>query len=148
MTDDAFLIRFERCEFSREEWRHREHLKAAYLYLLRFPFAEALDRMRAGVQALNARHKVPEAIDRGYHETLTCCWMRLVHCALCEAGPAASADAFLDQHTQLLAKRAALFFYSRDRILSADAKARWVEPDLAPLPRSTRSHLPGSKTSP
>jgi len=145
MNDEAFLRRFESGDFTAEEWHHREHLKAAYLYLLRLPYDAALDRMRAGLKALNGAQDVPETPDRGYHETLTQGWMRLVHCALCESGPAESADAFLDQHTQLLAKRALLFFYSRDRIISWEAKANFLEPDLAPLPRSTRNLCPGGK---
>lgn len=148
MNDESFLRRFEGCEFSMDEWHHREHLKTAYLYLLRLSYADALDRMRAGLRALNAAQKVPDALDRGYHETLTQGWMRLVHCALCESGPAESADAFLDQHTQLLAKRALRFFYSRDRIMSWEARTQFVEPDLAPLPRSARDYRPGSKASP
>jgi hypothetical protein len=62
-----------------------------------------------------------------------------VHCALCQFGPCPTADAFLDQQSQLLSKRALLLFYSRDRLMSAEAKARFVEPDLAPLPNSPLS---------
>lgn len=48
MTDETFLQRFEGRDFSMDEWRHREHLKAAYRYLLRLPYAEALDRCAQG----------------------------------------------------------------------------------------------------
>ncbi|MBI3881714.1 MAG: hypothetical protein HY301_16820 [Verrucomicrobia bacterium] len=147
MNDETFLRRFESCELSTEEWHHREHLRVAYLYLLRWPHAEALDRMRSGLKALNTAQKVPEALDRGYHETLTQGWMRLVYCALCEFGPAESSDAFLDQQSHLLARLALRFFYSRDRIMSAEAKARFVEPDLTPLPKSARTFLPTTKAS-
>ncbi len=146
MTDDVLLRRFEAGELSKEEWHHREHVRLAYLYLLRFPYADALDRMSAGLKALNAVQQVPETLERGYHETLTQGWMRLMHCALCEHGPAESSEAFLDQHTHLLARRALLFFYSRARLMSAEAKARWMEPDLAPLPKSNRVFRPGTKT--
>src|SRR5204863_5727478 len=78
----------------------------------------------------------PDAIDRGYHETMTQAWMRLVHFTLQEFGPKESADAFLDEHTQLLSKRALRFFYSRERIVSAEAKHEFVEPDLARFPVS------------
>jgi hypothetical protein len=142
MTDESLLRRFEACELSTEEWHHREHVRLAYLYLLRLPQEEALNRMRAGLKALNAAQKVPENLDRGYHETLTQGWMRLMHCALCEFGPAENSETFLDQHTHLLARRALLFFYSRDRIKSWEAKENFVEPDLAPLPRSRKHFEP------
>jgi len=139
MDDEAFIAAFEARAFPLEKWHHRDHIKIAYLYLLRHPLAEAIDKIRSGIQALNAQHKVPDAIDRGYHETMTQAWMRLVHCTLSEFGPAESADAFLDKHTQLLSKRALLLFYSRDRIMSAEAKAGFVEPDLTPLPAGQRA---------
>ena len=50
-------------------------------------------------------------------------------------GPAASVDAFVDAQPQLTQKRILLLFYSRDRIMSPEAKASFIPPDLAPLPR-------------
>ena len=136
MNDEQFLCRFERCEFTTDEWHHREHVRVAYLYLLSLPYAEALDRMRAGLKALNAVQKVPETLERGYHETLTRGWLQLVHCTLCEYGQSETSDAFLERHTHLLVRRAMLFFYSRERLMSLEAKAHFIEPDLAPLPQS------------
>lgn len=135
MDDETFLKQFEAAAIPRESWRHRDHIRAAYLYLRRHPLEEATNRIRASIQKLNAAHQTPETLERGYHETITQAWMRLVHCALCQFGPRATADAFLDEQSQLLSKRALLLFYSRDRLMSAEAKTRFVEPDLAPLPR-------------
>jgi hypothetical protein len=62
--------------------------------------------------------------------------MRLVQFTLQEFGPKESADAFLEEHTQLLSKRALRFFYSREQMMSAQAKHGFLEPDLAPFPSS------------
>jgi hypothetical protein len=139
ISDEAFLREFETAACPADQWHHRQHIKAAYLYLRRYPLNAATARMRAGLKALNAAHRVPETLDRGYHETMTLAWMRLVHCTLCEFGPSESADTFVDTHTQLLSKRALLFFYTRDRLMSAEAKAQFIEPDLAPLPQSRKN---------
>lgn len=147
MSDETFLRRFENCEIVFEEWHHREHLRVAYLYLLRWKYPRALDQMSRGLKALNAAQKVPETLERGYHETLTQGWLQLVHCTLCEYGSADSSEAFLEKHAHLLARRAMLFFYSRDRLMSAEAKARFIEPDLAPLPKSAREFSIQTKTS-
>jgi hypothetical protein len=137
--DEKFLETFETCTLPFEQWHHREHIKVAYLYLCRYPLDQAIEKTRSGIKALNAVHRVPEEkLDRGYHETITLAWLHLVHCALCEFGPTESADAFLEKQTQFLAKRALLFFYSRDRIMSWEAKREFIEPDLAPLPRSSK----------
>ena len=73
---------------------------------------------------------------------MTLGWMRLLQCALAEFGPEENSDAFLDKHSHLLARRALLFFYSCDRLMSAEAKARFIEPDLAPLPHSRHKLQP------
>ncbi len=137
--DETFLQQFEAGTWPLESMHHREHVKLAYLYLSRYPFDVASARIRTSIKAFNATYNVPEGIDRGYHETMTQAWMNLIHCTLEEFGPAENLDAFVDTHTQLLAKRALLFFYSRDHIMSAEAKQRFVEPDLSPLPKSKRN---------
>ena len=137
-SDEAFLKAFEDCTLPSSEWHHRAHLKVAYLYLNLFPFDEALNRIRERIKRYNAATNTPENLERGYHETITQAWLRLIHAALCEFGPAASADEFLDAQPQLLTHRALRFFYSREQLVSQQAKAVFVEPDLAPLPRSSR----------
>jgi hypothetical protein len=139
MNDATFLAQLEAGTWPLDAWHHREHIKAAYLYLLQsdFDIKKAADAMRACIQAYNAAQQVPEAIDSGYHETITQAWMQLVAMTLGEYGPCENADAFVDRHRQLLSKHALLLFYTRDRIMSPAAKRGFVEPDLTPLPRST-----------
>jgi hypothetical protein len=137
--DDFFLREFEAQRWPMERWHHRDHIKLAYLYLSRYPFEEAQARIRRGIQAHNAAHHVPEGLTSGYHETMTQAWLRLVHLALREYGPAENADAFYEQHPELSQKSTLRLFYSRERFLSPEAKAGFVEPDLAPLPRSRRT---------
>lgn len=133
--DEEFLDRFESCTIPFSEWKHRAHLKVAYLYLRRFSLDEAVAKMRAGLKALNEVHGSPESLDRGYHETLTVAWMRLVHLTLAQYGPAESSEQFLERQPELTNRYALRFFYSRDRIMSWEAKREFVEPDLAPLPQ-------------
>jgi len=135
-VDDAVHLRqFEDQSLPRDAWNHRAHLKVAYLYLTRFQFDESLRRMRAGVRAYNAAHGIVETPTGGYHDTITCAWMQLVHVTLQQFGPADSADAFFDSQSQLNSQRTLLLFYSRDLLMSAEARATFVAPDLAPLPR-------------
>lgn len=138
LSDTELLAQFEGCTLPAERWHHAEHIRTAYLYLRRQDFPEALNRMRAGLKALNAAQRVPESLDRGYHETLTRAWLQLVQVILDEYGPAESSLAFLEAHPELSQRKSLRLFYSRDRILSSQAKAEFVEPDLAPLPVSVR----------
>ena len=52
-------------------------------------------------------------LEKGYHETMTQAWVRLVHLTLSDCGVAESADAFCDQQPQLMQKTRLQLFYSR-----------------------------------
>jgi hypothetical protein len=138
-ADKEFLAAFENCTLPFDEWHHRAHVKVAYLYLRELPFDEALEKARANIQRYNAATNTPETLERGYHETITVAWMRLVQFTLREYGPSVSADEFLAAQEHLLNRKALRFFYSRDRIVSWQAKEKFVEPDLAPFPMSTKT---------
>ena len=148
--DEAFLKAFEDCTLPFTEWRHRAHLKVAYLYLRELPFGDALIKVRKNIQRYNAATNTPEGLERGYHETITVSWMRLIHFALSERGPAASADEFVEREAHVLNKEALLKFYSREQLISWRAKSEFVEPDLAPFPISAKKADSGgtSSTSP
>jgi hypothetical protein len=139
MDDATFLERFELCQFAPDDWGHRDHIKVAYLYLRRMPPEAAVSRMREGLKALQAAFQVPDALDRGYHETMTQVWMRLVEFALRQFGATASADEFYESHPELWQSKVLRFFYSADRLLSAQAKAAFIEPDILPLPVARES---------
>src|SRR5262245_62151769 len=130
MTDAEFLSAFENCTLTSSEFKHHAHVRVAYLYLRQFPFDIALEKIRDGIKRLNAATNTPEALDRGYHETITQAWTRLVHFTICQQGAANNSQEFLEQNPQVAQKNALRFFYSTDRIMSWQAKAEFVEPDL------------------
>jgi hypothetical protein len=134
-TDAEFLQAFEAQRLPLDQWHHRDHIRLAYLYLRQLPFDQAAARIRAGIKAHNAAHAIPDLPTSGYHETMTIAWLRLVAMVLHEYGPEQTADAFCDAHPELLQKKILRMFYSKDLFMSSRAKAEFVEPDLAPLPR-------------
>jgi hypothetical protein len=133
MDDDSLLREFESCSLQISDWHHREHVKVAYLLLIRFPFEVAIGRMKAGLQALNAAQGVPDQPDRGYHETMTQAWMRLVDFTIRQHGPAMNADQFLQRHPELTHPSTMRLFYSQQRLRSPAAKFDYLPPDLHPL---------------
>jgi hypothetical protein len=127
MTDDTFLARFE--AGSLQYFDHRDHLRVAFAYARRGGIEHAVDRARRGLRHLTAAHGEPER----YHETLTTAWARVIaHHALADA--ASGFDAFLAAHPRLLDRELLLAHYSRERLFSPTARARFVEPDLLALP--------------
>ncbi|HVU39263.1 MAG TPA: hypothetical protein VHC95_13090 [Opitutales bacterium] len=137
--DEKFIAEFEACRWPLDQWHHRDHIKLAYLYLRRYPLAEAGARIRAGIQAHNRAHGIADTPTGGYHETMTQAWMRLVHFTLCEYGPAETADAFFEQSPHLSQKKALRFFYSPELFLSPQAKGEFVAPDLTAFPQSRKA---------
>jgi len=87
--------------------------------------------MRNGITVYNKANQVSEALDRGYHETITVAFMRLVFEAA--ADQSNSIEDFEQRRPELFDKRVLLRLYSRHRILSAEARATFVEPDLMPI---------------
>jgi len=137
MDDEELLQRFETAALSREEWTHRTHIRIAFLYVTRYPFNEALDKIRRNIKALNARNAVPEGPQSGYNETITVAFLTLVASTQAAYGrlfPAANSQDFCERHPHLLQKTVLRLFYSPERRGHPEAKTRFIEPDLASLP--------------
>lgn len=138
MTDDELLRQFEDLSFPYEQWNHQAHVRVAFIYLSRYPFAEALDRIRASIKAYNAKNKVPEEQFYGYNETTTHAFLILVAATMAAYGKffdTPDSESFCDRHTQLLDRNILRLFYSPACRSHPDAKTRFIEPDLAPLPK-------------
>jgi hypothetical protein len=68
-----------------------------------------------------------------FHHTLTVVWIRLIESERL-LRPDVPFDAFVEAAPILLNKDAPLAYYTRERLFSDEARQRWVEPDLKPLP--------------
>jgi len=100
--------------------------------LRRHPLEEAIVKVRTGLQALAVAWSAPvDDLEKGYHETMTQAWVRLVHLTLRDREVAESADAFCDQQPELMQKTRLQLFYSRERLMTWEAKRKFVDPDLA-----------------
>ena len=135
-TEDSDLrAQFESCSLPQGAWTHRAHLRMAYLYALSLALPDSIARIRAAIKRFNASKHVPETLERGYHETITVAFMRLVHHALSTAqSPFCNSDEFCDQNPHLLNKDALAKHYSRELLRSHEAKHKFVEPDRESLP--------------
>jgi ribosomal protein S18 acetylase RimI-like enzyme len=131
LDDGGLWRRFHDRTLCHAQWTHAAHLRIAWLHLARYELDEAHLRMRAGILRLNAAHGLVETPQRGYHETLTRAWLRLVAAARRRGLGPDSMSALADP---ALERNAPLAFYSRDRLFSLEARAMYVPPDLAELP--------------
>jgi hypothetical protein len=130
----SLLRRFDDCTLPRDEWTHAAHLTVALWHLLEYDWAEAVPRVRLGIQRYNAAHGIRTTPTGGYHETLTLFWMRRVR-AFLEDGrnEARSLVALANDLGAALDSRLPFEYYTRERLFSSEARASWVEPDLKSL---------------
>ena len=131
---EELLAGFEDTSWPLERWTHRAHLTVAWTYLVAHGLEGATEKMRAGIQRYNAAHDLPEARDRGYHETLTLAWLHVLDGVMQAHGQGDSSEAFLEAQPYLLQRFLLRLYYSRPRIMSWEAKRAFVTPDLASFP--------------
>lgn len=129
------LVAFQSRQLPKELWTHACHLRvAAAIYLL---LGDAgVHVMAVGIQRLNQAHDVPPTPTGGYHETLTRLWFQLVAKAVVSTGLDRQplAPERMRRMLELLDdKELPIRFYSRERLLSREARSGWLEPDLQPL---------------
>ncbi len=132
MTDAQFLQAFQQCSLPATQWTHTAHVRMAWLYLRQLPLAEALPRVREGIQRYNVSLNKPS----GYHETITQGFLVLIDHRLQGENRVQTFDEFCTKHPDILDRTlsALLIHYKKETLYSANARATFVEPDLAPFP--------------
>ena len=131
---DTLIRRFEDGSLPRSEWTHEKHIVMALWYMTRHPRDEATRRIREGIQ----RYNLSQGNLTGYHETITLAWIAVIARFLAGCDRMAPFESLA---RDLLAscghKDYLLTYYSRDRLLSDEARHHWLAPDLRPLEERT-----------
>jgi hypothetical protein len=114
-----------------EGFGHRQHVELAWRYLGRHDPDEAADSVAAAIRQVAEAHGQPAK----FHQTITRSWVQCIAVHQ-ERWPAASFAEFLDRDRNAPLLDASLLgrFYSPAMLASPEARARWVAPDLRPLP--------------
>ena len=131
-SDREFRAAFEAGAYAPANFSHRAHVRLAYVYLAESDVDVARERMRVALVGFLAHHGIPAA---KYHETLTRAWILAVHHFMHRSPEASSADDFIERNPLLLDTKIMLTHYSAEVLFSPEARARFVEPDLALIPR-------------
>ena len=132
---EALVADFERARVPRAEWTHRAHVAVAAYELHRHGPVDGARRIVEGIQQLNAANGVAQTPTGGYHETITQLYIRVLGRFVADLAPTDDAVAVVNAAWAALGDaRLPLRFYSRERLMSWEARTGWVEPDRAPLP--------------
>jgi hypothetical protein len=123
---EAFIRSFEDCSLPRSEWTHQKHLIAALWYLWHHPKDEATQRIRDGIQ----RYNRSQGNHTGYHETITLAWIAVLGRFLAGRDRAQSVSNLASEVLKMCNNKDFLSrFYSRDLLMSDEARHQWVPPD-------------------
>jgi len=129
--DKSFLCAFESATLDISTFRHREHLRIAYILLVQNDLGRAVEKARFGLRRLWEQNGITR--DK-YHETLTVAWIQAVNHFMLSSTAVRCADEFLAHNPQLLNKDIIYTHYSEDVILSQQSRSVFVPPDLSPIP--------------
>lgn len=139
-TRETEIIRigegFAACSLPRSEWTHAAHFAAALWLMRHRPELDAPAVMPAMIRAYNESVGRVNDENGGYHETITLASLRALKGVL-DANPP---DMPLFQIVNALMASGLgnpnwlLDYWSQSRLMSAEARRGWLEPDKKPLP--------------
>jgi hypothetical protein len=125
MTDEELIAGFESAELPADRFSHLEHVRAAWWYLERYPFPDALGRFCEAIRHFAA---AKGKADR-YHETITVAYMLLIAERLDEMRGATWTE-FADRNGDLLERKPSILarYYSDETLASDRARRVFVMP--------------------
>jgi len=120
----------------REEWTHEAHLAATTYLVLKHPEIDLDVELPGIISRYNESVGGENSDTGGYHDTITRAYLRGIRFFLEEADEARPIHDLVNELLMSPMGRRdwPLRFWSKDRLMSVEARRGWVEPDLAAMP--------------
>jgi hypothetical protein len=120
----------------RAEWTHEAHLAATTYLLLRRPDVDMDKELPGIIRRYNESVGGVNSDTEGYHETITRVFLHGVRLFLEEADRSEPLHELVNELllSPMGRRDWPLRFYSRERLMSLEARRAYVPPDLAALP--------------
>jgi hypothetical protein len=133
MRDEDFIAAFENSSLRPEDFHHPDHVRMAFLYLVRFPILEAIQRFSLGLERFATAIGKPNL----YHETITWAFLFLIRERLVEqtsgqGGRQPTWDEFAAANPDLLNRKSIAIlsdYYSEATLTSELAKKVFILPN-------------------
>ena len=125
--DRLLLDGFEAATLPEGSFRHRDHVRVAWLYLRELAPAAALDRFASGLR----RYAAAKGKSGLYHETITWAYLLLIRERMERAGAGESFEEFAARNPDLLAWKPSILdsYYRKETLASDLARRVFVLPD-------------------
>ena len=126
MDDASLLAAFEDTSLPVEAFHHREHVRVAWMYVMRHGVAGALTGFGDALKRFAVAKDKPQL----YHETITWAYLLLIGERIARHR-VATWDAFAQQHADLLAWKPSVLdrYYTTELLWSDLARKTFVMPD-------------------
>ena len=121
---------------SKAEWTHEAHLGATTYLLLRRPDVDVDAELPGLIRRFNESVGGVNSDTEGYHETITRAFLRGVRLFLEEADKEEPLHNLVNELllSPMGRRDWPLRFWSKDRLMSVEARRHFVEPNLAAMP--------------
>ena len=117
-----------------ERWTHQAHLITGLWFNYTYSELEALCYLRSGIISYNISTGGENTPEKGYHETLTIFWNKiLAEFISINRGLKLAELCNMFLNCKWSSKELPFKYYSKDLLFSLKARATWVEPDLNSL---------------
>ena len=126
-NDPELRHAFENCSIILAIWDHTLHLRVSFIYAKQEGLESTITHMRNGIKKLNLEHNTPETPSRGYNETLTQAWVRIIFKRVQEGNYTDSLD-FVEYNKDLLNPGYVEKYYDLESLKTSEAKNRFVAP--------------------
>ena len=120
----------------REEWTHEAHLAATTYLVLKHPEIDLDIELKGIISRYNESAGTPNSDSEGYHDTIPRAYLRGIRLFLDEADVSRPIHDLVNEllMTPMGRRDWPLRFWSKNRLMSIEARRAWIEPDLAALP--------------
>lgn len=123
------------CSLPKSEWTHAAHFAAALWLLACRPDIDPARVMPGAIRAYNEATGGANTDTSGYHETITQASIRAARSFLRTSPNRPLFETCNALLTSPLGDSSwILTYWSRERLFSVEARRKWIEPDLKPLP--------------
>ena len=120
----------------REEWTHEAHLAATTYLVLKHPEIDLDVELPGIISRYNESVGGENTDTAGYHDTITRAYLRGIRLFVEKADTTRPIDELVNELLMSPMGRRdwPLRFWSKDRLMSVEARRGWVEPDLLAMP--------------
>ena len=129
------INQFEGCKLPKEKWTHEAHFVMALWYCSHQPLPIAIQSIKEGIKRYNISVGGANTDDAGYHETITVFYTKLIINYILQGDPCHPFENRLTGLLQqsFLLKEFPLRYYTRELLMSKNARKNWTPPDIQPL---------------